>query len=151
MDLLPYETRISQLGQYDFPYIRLYRCVGAFVHDSSGVHCSEACDGILSGAGNLVIKSWGNFISPCTMFMCMTSSELWGCWPIGLSDMEKDLILNVITFNFVYKFHGWVSVSPLFITIPTCFDRFWVIIGDRTCVLVELSKQQYIKYCFIFC
>jgi hypothetical protein len=57
MELLPYQTTHILTRTHDFPYIRLYHCVGAFVHDSSGVHCSEVCDGILSGEGNLVIKS----------------------------------------------------------------------------------------------
>jgi hypothetical protein len=63
---------------------------------------------------------------------------------MGHSDTEKDLVLNVITFIFAYIYiyiyiyhinaHEWVSVSTLFIIIPTRFDGFWVNIRDRTCL-----------------
>ena len=57
---------------------------------------------------------------------------------MGHSNTEKGLILNVINFDFPYIYHisahEWVLLSPLCITIPTCFDGFWVTIRHRTCV-----------------
>jgi hypothetical protein len=57
MELLSYQTTNILTRTRDSPYTCLYHSVGAFVHDSSDVHCSEVCDGILCGEGNFVIKS----------------------------------------------------------------------------------------------